>query len=296
MRWAVACVALCACGRIGFDSHGELDDGGGSDSTDAPIAACANWNAWSTPTRIAELSSSSIDWAPSISDDNLAMTFSSNRNGNHELFTTQRQSITDAWEPPSLIAELAGQSNEEDDPTLSRDLREMFFGETLIFRTTRPDLVTSWGARQVIVPNDFQFVQGAELSSNDLRLYFCAGTPVLDLYVMERPTVDQPFGAYALVMPDPDPGGDTGFPTLSSDELELYVASEHAGERDIYSARRASRTDPFPTVTRVAELSAAGSADWDPELTFDGTTMYVASDRPGSQDIDLHVATRTCAD
>lgn len=172
----------------------------------------------------------------------------------------------------------------------------MFYGNTRIFRTTRPDLASAWGAPLVIVLNDFEFVQGAELSSDELRLYFSAGTPVSHLYVMERPTVAQAFGAYGPITPDPDPDGDTGFPTLSADELEMYVSSDRGGERDIFVSRRASRGDPFPAVQRVAQLSAQNAEDLDPELTLDGTTMYLASNRSGSQGHDLFVATRTCAD
>jgi Tol biopolymer transport system component len=297
MRWSIALLFACACGRVGFDPVGENTDGDGgtTDAIDA-LSVCASWNAWSAPTRLPFINSSGIDWAPSISDDSLYMTFSSNRGGNHELFTTQRQSLADAWESPALIAELTNMFDEEDDATLSADLREMVFGKTMIFRTTRPDLASPWGQRQVIVPGDFDLVQGAELTRDDLRLYFSAGSPIEDLYLMERPNAGASFGPYVQIMPDPDPNGDSGYPTLSADELELFLSSEHNGERDIYSSRRASRTASFPPATIVDELSDPGTADWDPELSFDGTTMWLSSNRAGGQGLDIYVATRTCAD
>jgi hypothetical protein len=123
----------------------------------------------------------------------------------------------------------------------------MIYGKTAIFRTTRADLTSMWSARTMIVPADFDLVQGAELANNDLRLYFSAGDANLaKLYVMERSTTGVPFGPYAAVTPEVDPGNDMGYPTLSVDELELYVSAAHGGERDIYTSRRTSRTDPFP--------------------------------------------------
>ncbi len=294
MRWPIALLFACACGRVNFDPIGENtnDDGG---TMDAP-PACASWSTWSTPTRLPFINSDGIDWAPSVADDSLHMIFSSNRPGHHELFTTSRQSVDDDWPVGVQITELATLSDEEDDATLSADLREMYFGKMMLFRTTRPDLQSPWGSRQVIVPGDFDLVQGAELTRDDLRLYFSAGSPIEDLYVMERSNPSASFGPYVQVMPDPDPNGDSGYPTLSADELELFLSSEHNGERDIYTSRRASRAASFPPATVVNELSDPGTEDWDPELSFDGTTMWLASNRAGSQGMDIHVATRTCTD
>jgi hypothetical protein len=51
---------------------------------------------------------------------------------------------------------------------------------------------------------------------------------------------------------------------------------------------------PFPQATLVTELSSS-SSDWDPELSLDGTTLWLASDRGGGgTDQNIYVATRTC--
>jgi Tol biopolymer transport system component len=290
MKWAVACVAVCACGRIDFDPIA-TDDAGTPDSA----TACATWNPWSAPVRlISGINSASFDWAPSISDDGLHLTFSSDRSGNFELYTATRGATVYDWSAGTILSELSMNGPEEDDATTSSNELEMIYGNTLLFRTTRASTSAAWNAPTVLVPNDFQLVQGAELTRDDLRLYFAAGSPSQDLYVMERPTPTSAFGAYAMIMPDPDPGNDMGYPTLSADELELYVSANHGGEQDIFVARRANRTDAFPQVTREPMLSLPGVDDWDPELSKDGTAMFFATDSGGG--IDLHVATRTCAD
>jgi len=293
MRWPIALVCACACGRVGFDPLVTSDaptDTAGSDA----VSVCATWSTWSAPAIIPVVSSSATDWAPSISDDDLRLTFSSNRTGNQELYLSTRTSTTDAWGTPSQIGELANASDEQDDPTTSSSELEMIFGKTQLLRTTRPNVTSPWGQRTVIVPNDFAFVQGAELTHDDLRLYFNAGPSETHLYLMERPTPASAFGAYAMITPDPDPGGDTGFPTLSADELELFVSSNHGTGRDIYTAHRSTRTDAFPQFIVAGDLSSGGSDEIDPELSLDGTTMYQSIDSGAG--FDLRVSTRTCQD
>lgn len=294
-RWAVALVLACACGRINFDplTGDEMVDASTDGST---MATCVNWGMWSTPSVIPMLESDGFDWAPTISDDDLRMTFSSDRTGDFELYTSSRPTEASEWSAPVVINELRMDGPEEDDATLSSNELEMLYGNTLIFRTTRTTTSSAWNPPNVLIPNDFDFVQGAELTRDDLRLYFSAGSPNEDLFLMERPTPTSAFGSYARIMPDPDPGNDIGYPAISTDELELYVSSDHGGERDIFVSRRANRMDPFPPVTRNDQLSLAGTNDWDPELSKDGTTMYFASTRAGSQGLDLFVSTRTCND
>lgn len=79
-------------------------------------------------------------------------------------------------------------------------------------------------------------------------------------------------------------------PTLTADRLELYYNS--AG--DIYRATRASVTDPWGAGSVVTQLSG-GSGETTPEVSNDGLTMFIASDRAGAGvcgDQDLWVAIR----
>lgn len=81
-------------------------------------------------------------------------------------------------------------------------------------------------------------------------------------------------------------------PTLSSDMLEIYFATTRLGNEDIFVARRASVSDDFDEPVRVDELSSI-FVDSTPELSFDGLTMTVTSDRPGSfGGLDVWFSTR----
>jgi Tol biopolymer transport system component len=80
-------------------------------------------------------------------------------------------------------------------------------------------------------------------------------------------------------------------PSLSTDELELYFASEKAGATegyDIWLSTRTAVTDPWGVGSMVAELSTAKYDDLEPEVSADDLTMYFSSDRPGPE-ADTHI-------
>jgi Tol biopolymer transport system component len=105
---------------------------------------------------------------------------------------------------------------------------------------------------------------------------------------MQRSARTAALVAYAAL---PAPSGDLDVPSVSNDELELFVVSKQNGDLDISTSRRTDRSVVFPPVTRNAELSS-GAIDSDPEISFDGTTIWLASNRNGN--MDIYVATRAC--
>jgi Tol biopolymer transport system component len=257
-----------------------------------PKTTCMTWGRFSAPVIISELSTVSTDWAPSVSKDGLRMTFSSDRAGMYDLYATQRTSTAQPWGAPTIIPGLGGPDESENDPSVSSDGLEMYYvkdGSNDLFRVTRPSSAAAFGTPQaiVLVPASTN-IRGPELANDDLTLYFSAAPD--KLYIMQRSSRNAAFATNAPIS-DPDPTGKPGYPTLSADELELFISSDHAGQRDIWTSRRTNRSLAFPPATRNAELSSV-TEDWDPEISFDGTTIWLASNRNGNQDI--FVATRAC--
>ena len=82
-------------------------------------------------------------------------------------------------------------------------------------------------------------------------------------------------------------------PTLTADLLEIYFTSNRGDTGgDVWTARRASASDPFDEPTRVAEVS---SPDYEtsPAISLDGLTLYFGSDRDGTAGgLDIWSATR----
>jgi Tol biopolymer transport system component len=91
-------------------------------------------------------------------------------------------------------------------------------------------------------------------------------------------------------------GASQADPTLTADELELYFSSNPNGDYDIWLVKRTG-TASWGTPAKVDELSST-SLDETPEVSADGLTIYLASDRPGGKFAGEHLwvshrATRT---
>jgi Tol biopolymer transport system component len=77
-------------------------------------------------------------------------------------------------------------------------------------------------------------------------------------------------------------------PSLTADMLELYFNRD----RDVYVSTRSTTSAPWSPPSLVAELSTP-SFETTPEVSGDGLTLYLASDRAGGLGgIDIYVATR----
>jgi Tol biopolymer transport system component len=78
--------------------------------------------------------------------------------------------------------------------------------------------------------------------------------------------------------------------------LELYFDSNRPGGlggSDIWVSTRASTSDPWGAPTAVTAVNSP-SGETTPEVSFDGLTLYLASNRPGGfGDNDIYVSTRS---
>lgn len=82
-------------------------------------------------------------------------------------------------------------------------------------------------------------------------------------------------------------------PTMTGDQLEVYFDSNRAGSSgasDIWFSKRMAVGDDWPLPKVAVELSS-GAVDTSPEISPDGLTMFLSSNRDGS-DNDVYVSTR----
>jgi Tol biopolymer transport system component len=77
-----------------------------------------------------------------------------------------------------------------------------------------------------------------------------------------------------------DPADEMQDPSLSPDELEIYFASLKDGTYDIWTSTRSASGQPWNRAVLVPELSTPND-DLEPDLSYDGLTLYLSSDRPG---------------
>ena len=88
------------------------------------------------------------------------------------------------------------------------------------------------------------------------------------------------FSAPVLVTGLLDPTDEIQDASLSPDELEIYFASLKNGTYDIWTSNRSAIGAPWNPGVLVEELSTTTSSDFEPDLSYDGLTMYFSSDRP----------------
>jgi hypothetical protein len=104
----------------------------------------------------------------------------------------------------------------------------------------------------------------------------------------------RPFGSPQMVTGLRSDTDDVLDPSMTFEQLELYFASPTSGQNDIWVSTRTVATDPWGPSTLVAELSSPEN-DQGPEVSVDGLTMYLASDRDGSG-LRLYVSQRRTRD
>src|SRR6185503_11100138 len=156
------------------------------------------------------------------------------------------------WSAPSKVMELADPTLQDDDPSLTADLLEIYFD------SERP---------------------GGSTAANG------------DCWVATRASPSDPFNPPTLVAELASLADDTTF-DVSPDGLTIYFASDRAaaGNRDIYVATRASRTSPWSTPTRVDELASPADESGASELA-DGLHLVFSSGRGGTGDLYIATRT-----
>jgi hypothetical protein len=99
---------------------------------------------------------------------------------------------------------------------------------------------------------------------------------------------DASFGS-AMPIVELNSDGEDDDPTLTDDQLEIYFTSNRPGSADfdIWTSKRATRSEPWPSPTIAPELSTAGR-ERTPELAANGLTILFS--RGNSSDI--FIATR----
>jgi hypothetical protein len=285
---------------------------------------------WSAPINIDDLgstvNSTVIDQHPAISREGLSLYFISNRTpgvGGLDIWVSQRASVNDPWGPPQNLGPVVNSSNTENAPTLSPDEHLLFFASDRAGGYGGTDI---WVSRRQNRGDDFGWGPPVNLGSainttNDEEgptyfddeetgstvLYFtsnrpwdagdCNGPKVGDFDIYTSTLQDEEtFGPVCLVRELSSPSRDTRT-AIRRDGLETFITSNRAsgqGLLDLWVATRGSTSDPWSTPVNLGSTVNSAFNDGAPALSFDGTTLYFYSNRPGGLGgNDLQVATRT---
>jgi Tol biopolymer transport system component len=286
----------------------------GSLSTNSP-----RYSVWSTPINLGSIINSvSSEQHPAISKNGLSLYFTSTRAGGvgrFDIYVSQRESKHDPWGSPVNLGPILNTTFDEGNVALSRDEHLMFF------QSDRPGglgLVDIWVSRRCSKHDDFGWQPAVNLGAgvnsaagdnapsyfenedeDTPQLYFASNRPGglggLDIYVSDQ-TPDGSFGPAVLVTELSSPGGDSR-PSIRHDGLEIFLQSDRsgtAGAADLWVSKRESTANTWSTPENLGNTINTVFFEQNPYLSFNGKTLFFASDRSGgSGGLDLYMTTRT---
>ena len=284
---------------------------------------------WAAPVNLGPVVNSSYnDNHPAISKNDLSLYITSGRPGGvnganllqfEEIWVSQRATPDADWGPPANLGPAINSVGANTgSPTFTPD------GHTMYFHSNRPGpcgLADLYVARRHDKGDDFGWEPGANLGCvvngpfNDngptyfedetqgiTTLYFTSTRPGgpgdYDIYASTRVGEDGDFGPAVLVPELSGPGRDTRT-AIRRDGLEIFLSSDVSGRlggvgsQDIWVSTRPTTSDLWSAPVNLGPTVNSTAFDGAPALSFDGTTLYFFSERPGGfGKRDLYVTTR----
>lgn len=279
-------------------------------------AAADDYSAWSPAARVESLpgtdgsfNGAGLDGCPFISRDDKTFYMASTRPGGLggiDIWVSTREGAGDPWGAPINVGAPVNSSANDFCPTLGRDGHRFYFvsnrpgfcgGDDIFVTRLRPDgwdPVTNPGCAVNSSANEASPFPLPERGDGRV-LYFSSNraggvsqeapgalSGDADLYRSE--SQGGIFGTPALV-PGVNSAAEDGQPTLRRDGLELFFFSTRPGTlgmADIYSSTRAGIADPWSAPVNLGpDVNSANGAETRPSLSWDGTTLYFGSTRPG---------------
>jgi Tol biopolymer transport system component len=296
------------------DASPVLDDGGFaidaavSSGADAAPPGCQLFSAFSSPSLLSDVSSTSLDNAPTLSGDELTILFHSTRPGSlggRDLWMASRPSTSVSFDTPVNAASL-NSTSEEFSPSITASGLEIYFatsragglGSYDIWKSTRPSSIAAFAAPERVANiNSGDVDYFPTISSDGLSLYFASdrsgGEGNFDTWIAKRNSTAEEFGA-PTVLAATNSGDSEEALAISADGLSLFIQSTRAGglgSHDVWLATRASTALSFSVPTNVAELNDGGGdqATW---ISPDELRLYQSSTRDGNW--SLYLSERTC--
>ena len=197
---------------------------------------------------------------------------------------------------PRLIEALSDPDANDDDPTVTGDLLQLFFnsnrtGNGQLFVSRRDSVDLPWGEPQPIPElNTGDNETAPEVSADGLAIYFSSNRPGgkggQDIYLARRDDRDAAWDEPELV-PELNSSAADYSPVLDGSGLVVYFYSNRdGGDQDLFVATRLGPDDPWRQPRRIEELTTADQ-DADPFVTADGLTLYFGRGPPGVLDIQV---------
>lgn len=261
-----------------------------------------------------------IDYHATLSKDGLTMYFVSTRSGGYggqDIWISHRTSLDAPWQEPVNAGPNLNSACDEGTPFLTIDGHQLFLSRNCTGVTGGNDLYVSYRQNK---RNDLGWTPAESLGSINtpageagpdyfeddqtgvITLYFQSSRPGglggTDIYASTL----QPDGTWGQpqVVTELSSAYNDQAPNIRRDGLEVFFLSNRPGwlggeGLDIFTSTRASTSEPWSEPVSLGPVVNSPYSEIRPMLSFDGTTLYFGSSRPGpggSQNFDLWVTTR----
>jgi ketosteroid isomerase-like protein len=271
-----------------------------SSSTPPPPPKLAQFS-FGTPTNLGPLiNSEASEGSPRISADGLELYFNSSRpggSGGADIWVASRPSVDAEWGAAVNLGPSVNSDANEIAPAISADGLELYFSD---YRANRPggrgksDIwVVKWCMKNspwgepmnlgAVVNSPYEEIT-PEISANGLELYFETDRPgglgSDDIWVSRRASRTGEWGAPVWLGPEINGKGMDHCPNITSDGLLLFYDANLPNEPqgDLIVTYRPTLQSEWG---QPVNLGRALSGHWASSISFDGTTLYFASNFPG---------------
>jgi Tol biopolymer transport system component len=205
-----------------------------------------------------------------------------------------------AFSAPEPLAEVSDPAADDDDPSLTADMLELYFdsnrpggmGQSDIYVARRASADDRWGAPELVTElSSGAFDSDPHISPDGLALYFNSNRPSNTgqdgIFVTRRTSRQATWDPPQPIVELTTGNGEFG-PAVTADELILVF-----GTTVLFESRRASTDDPWGSPVQLAEL-ASPEGEGDAGYAQNGLVIVFGSLRTG--DSDLFIATRPSRD
>jgi hypothetical protein len=231
----------------------------------AESVARPEYTDWSVPVNLgAMINSGSNEDHPNLSKDGLSLFFHSNRPGGYgglDIWVSHRATLDDPWQAPENLGPSINTAYDDRVPFLSPGQQWLIFGSTRPGGSGGIDL---WVSRRADKSDDFTWEPATNLGSVINSAWNDDGAAMFE----------DDYGRLVLYFTSDRPGGAGGF--------------------DVYQSIQQTN-GTFGAPIPVSEINSAGR-DTRTAITRDGLELFLTTDRPGSQLLDIWTAHRNTTD